>query len=104
MRVPADHLVVNADDDVGDIERAGLACEVRMKQDLQQEIAKLLREFKRASLLNGVEDFVRFLDQVGPQRQVGLLAVPRAAAGSSQARLDGDEVFKQFSYRLVCSG
>ena len=73
-----------------------------MKQDLEQEIAKLLGEFKRAALLNGIEDFVRLFDQIGPKRQVGLLAVPRAAAGSAQARLDGDKVFKQLSYRFVC--
>ena len=32
-----------------------------MKENLEQEIAKLLGKFERASFLNGIEDFVRLL-------------------------------------------
>ena len=94
--MPADHFVVNAGDDVGNVERAGFARQVGVEQDLQQEIAEFLGQILGASLFDGVEDFVGFFDQVGFEGRVGLLAVPGAAAGGAQAGLDGDQVFKEF--------
>ncbi len=51
-----------AGDDVGDVEGAGFASQIGVKQDLQQEIAEFLGHFVGASLFDGVEDFVGFLD------------------------------------------
>src|SRR5580704_5668190 len=97
MGVPADHFVVYAGDDVGNVERAGFAREVRMKQDLQQEIAEFLCQFFGVSRFNGIEDFVSLLDEVGPERGVSLLAVPGTATGGAEASLDSAQVFKKFA-------
>ena len=63
-------------------------------KDLQKKIAEFLRQIRRACFLNRVENFVGLLDEVRPQGQVSLLAVPGAAAGGTQSGLDGDQVFK----------
>src|ERR1700730_12029989 len=46
-------------------------------------------------MLEGIQDFVACLDQVGLECVVSLFAVPGTAAGGAEAGLDGDQVFKQ---------
>src|SRR5579862_2111055 len=107
MRMPSDHFVVDADDDIGNVECAGFASHVRMEQDLEQEIAQFLRHFRCVCLLDCVEDFVGFLDKVSPKGEVGLLAVPGTAAGGAKSGLYGDQVFKEFAdalFRRFCGG
>ena len=86
----------------GNVERAGFAGHVRVKQDLQQQIAQFFRQILGASLFDCVENFVGLLDQVGSEGYVGLLAVPGAAAGGAQAGLDGDQIFKEIPDALPC--
>ena len=58
---------------------------------------RVLRSIPGVALLDGIEDFVGLLDQVGSEGRVSLFAVPGAAAGGAQAGLDGDEIFKRFA-------
>ena len=101
MRVTANHFGVNRFDDVGDGEGAGFFGEDGMKDDLKEQVAKFGGKVVRVAGFHGVEDFVGFLDQKFAQRCVGLLAVPGAAAGSAQARLQRDQLFEPFSGALV---
>src|SRR5580704_19499904 len=96
----ADHLVMNAGDDVGNVECTGFSRQVGMKQDLQQEIAEFLRQVLRTSLFDGIEDFVGFLDQIGSECRGGLLAVPGTAARGAEAGLHSGQILEKFSNLL----
>ena len=64
-----------------------------MENDLQEHVAEFLLHRVVVARLNGVEQFIHFLDRVEAQRQVILLMVPRAAARAAQAGHDVQEVF-----------
>jgi hypothetical protein len=66
-----------------------------VKDDLEQEIAKLLGEFVCVVRIECLEDFVSLLNQVGAKRFVCLLAIPGAAVGRAEARLERDESFEE---------
>ena len=72
--------------DVGQVEDAVLGRVLGVEHDLQQQVAELLGELRRRALLERVVDLVRLLEQELAQRQVVLLAIPRAAIGRAQAR------------------
>ena len=61
-----------------------------MEGDLEQQVAELFGEFCVVAAVDGVEDFVRFFDQVGTERLMSLLDVPRAAAWGAETLLDRD--------------
>src|SRR5215472_7580433 len=84
----ANHLVVNFADDVVDGEAALFGGNLRVEKDLEEEIAKFFGEFGVVVRIEGVEDFVGFLNEVGTQGIVGLFAVPGAAARSAEAGHD----------------
>src|ERR1700722_151932 len=95
--MPADHLVMDAYNDVANIERARFSRQAGMKQDLHQEIAEFLPQVLRTSLFDGIEDFVGFLDQIGSECRVGLLAVPGTAARGAEAGLHSGQILEKFS-------
>ena len=70
--------------DVGHVEHAGLGRELRVEDDLEQQVAELARELRGRARVERVVDLVRLLEQVVAQRGVGLLPVPRAAVGLAQ--------------------
>ena len=55
---------------------------------------KVPGDFSRRAGIESIEHFVGFFDQVGSQRFVRLLAVPRATARRAKARLQRDQRFK----------
>ena len=80
----ANHFFVDFADDVGDVETVLLVGDLRVEEDLEEKIAKFFSEFGVVGGIESVEDFVGFLDEVGAEGGVGLLAVPRAAAGCAK--------------------
>src|SRR5262249_46602866 len=86
-----DELVDDALCDVGDREASSLGGELRLEDDLQQEIAELVTERRGLAVLDGLEDLVDLLEQIGSQALRCLLAVPRAPLRATQARHDVDE-------------
>ena len=58
-------------------------------EDLAQQVAQLLRHVLGVALVQQMQDLVSLLQQVRPQRRVGLLAVPGAAIRRVQP---GDDV------------
>ncbi len=80
-----DHLRARHLSDITDVEAVGILLrDGRVHQHLQQQVAELLAKRGALAAVNGIEHLVRFLEEVGPQRAVRLLAVPRAAAGRAQ--------------------
>ena len=73
--------VARAACDVAQVEDAVLGGELRVQDDLEQQVAELPGELGRGAGLERVVDLVRLLEQVVAQRRVGLLAVPRTAVG-----------------------
>jgi hypothetical protein len=84
VRVAANHFVVNFADDVVDGEAVLFSGDLRVEEDLKEEVAEFLGEFGVVAGVEGVEDFVGLLDEVGAEGGVGLFAVPGAAAGDTE--------------------
>ena len=85
VRVATDELAVDGGQYVGDVEVAGGAGDVGVKGHLDQNVAQFLGQFRRIAPVNGLQRFVALLQQVAFQGFVGLLSIPRAAAGAAQA-------------------
>jgi len=51
-----------------------------VKNDLQKQITEFFTQVAVAARFDGVHDFIAFLEQIGYERLVRLLAVPRTAA------------------------
>jgi len=83
------HFVVDFADDVGDGEAAGFGGDLGVEENLEEEVAEFLGEFGVVARVEGVENFVGFLDEVGAEGGVGLFAIPGAAAGGAKAGHDG---------------
>ena len=88
----AEHVGMAPDDlgrdrrpDVGHVEHALLGGELRVEDDLEEEIPELTGELRRGTALERVVDLVRLLEQVVAQRLVRLLPVPRTAVGLPEA-------------------
>ena len=89
--VAADHFVVNFADDVVDGEAALFGGDLRMEQDLEEEVAEFFGKFGVVAGVEGIEDFVGFFDEVGAEGGVRLFAIPGAATGGAEAGHDGSE-------------
>ena len=76
MRMTEDKLVGKAIADIGNIELALLASNPRIEADMEQHVAKLLADVMEVILLKGISKLINFLYGVGPERLIGLLAVP----------------------------
>ena len=74
--------------DVGQVEDARLGRELGVEDDLEEQVAELLGEGRRRAAAERVVDLVGLLEEVVPERLVGLLAVPRAAVRQAQAVRD----------------
>jgi hypothetical protein len=60
-----------------------------VEDDLEEQVTELAGELRRRAALERVVDLVRLLEEVLPERLVGLLAVPRTAVGLPQSIADG---------------
>ncbi|MBJ31455.1 MAG: hypothetical protein CL466_08585 [Acidimicrobiaceae bacterium] len=78
-------LVVDAPGHIGQVEAAVVGGDPGVEDHLEEQVAELLLECTGAlpgGLVEGVEGLehlMSLLQQVGPQRRVGLLGVPRTA-------------------------
>jgi hypothetical protein len=64
---------------------------------LEGEVAQFFGEVGPVLAIDGVEDFVGFLEGVGLDGVEGLFAVPGAASGGAEAGHDFDEALESFS-------
>ena len=98
MGAAAYHLICERVDDVGDPERADLGGELRVKNDLQQQIAQLFAEALECEISIASTTSYLLLDKVRHERPMGLFAVP--GAPQSQPRHDLYEVVPRVLSRL----
>ena len=89
--VPANHFVVDFTDYGRDVEATFFVGDLRVEENLEEKVAEFLGEFGVVGGVQGIEHFVGFLDQVGAEGGVSLLAVPEAAVGRAKAGHDGDK-------------
>ena len=85
VRVAANQFVVDFANDVVDGEAALFGGDLRVEEDLEEEVAEFLGKLDVVARVQGIEDFVSFLDEIGAEGGMSLLAVPGTAAGSAQA-------------------
>ena len=85
VRMAADELLVQAARDLVRVERSLLARELRVNRDLEEKVAKLVAKACGVARIKRGKRLVRLLEQVRPQRRVGLLAVPRAAVWRAES-------------------
>jgi hypothetical protein len=104
MRMAAHHFRIDLLDDVRDVEFPGFGGELRVKDDLQQQIAELLRELPGIAAVQRVQRLVGLLHQIRAQRIVRLLAVPGTAAGRPQPGLQGYERLKGLANLFAGAG
>src|SRR5262245_7845525 len=98
--MPADHFVGETRQHSGHVELTAFGGDLRVKDDLEQEVAELLLQRRRVLGLDGLEDFVGFFDQEGFQRHPRLLAIPRATARFPEPLHDLEEPFELSAGRL----
>lgn len=85
---------MNLADHVGHGKTALFLRNLRVKDDLQKQVAHLLGELRVVPGVECLQHLVSLFEQVGSQAPVRLLAVPGTALGGAQTRLHGDEFFK----------
>ena len=78
MRVPAQHLVSDAPGDVIEAELAFFVGDLRVKYDVEQQVAQLFLQILGVVTLDRVEQFVRFIERIGGDRCAGLADIPGA--------------------------
>ncbi|MNC67193.1 hypothetical protein D3C75_1176670 [compost metagenome] len=64
MRVAEDQLIIQAFDDIVDIESTHLFLHLGVEHNLQQQVAKLLLHVVRIILIDGLQHLIRLLNQV----------------------------------------
>jgi len=84
VRVSARHLVDQTFEHVRRGELTRLARHLAVEDDLEEQITEFLHEVIRILFVDGVQDLVGFLDQVGFQRGAGLFAIPGASTLAAQ--------------------
>src|SRR5205823_3576898 len=85
VRVPPDELLVQTSRDIADIERARLACELRMQRDLKQQIAEFVAQSRQIARVECLECFVCLLEEVRAQALVRLFPIPGTAVRRTEA-------------------
>jgi hypothetical protein len=70
---------------------------LRVEENLEEQITEFFGELGVVGGIEGVEDLIGFLNQVGAERGVGLFAVPRAATRGTEARHDANQLLESRS-------
>ena len=78
VRVAVYELVALGVGHVGEVEGSGLLAQLRVEDNVQQQVAQLLAYALHVAVGDGVDEFVGLLYGVVAQRFEGLFAVPRA--------------------------
>ena len=98
--MPALHLVADRRGHVGERERPLLLGHARMEHDLEQQVAEFVLQVVEIAAIDGVGDFVRFLDRVRRNGRERLLHVPRTTGlRIAQAGHDGEEAVDGITHR-----
>ena len=93
MRMAALHLVADRRGHVGKGKRARFLGHARVEHHLQQQIAQLVLEVDHVATIDGIGDFVGFLDGVRGDGRECLPGVPRAAVnGIAQPGHDRQQI------------
>src|SRR5579863_4420884 len=79
MRMAADQFGGDRLDDVAKVEMPFFLGHLRMKDDLQQQVAKFVPQVREIAALDGVGDLIGFFDGKRDDALKSLLEVPRAA-------------------------
>src|SRR2546425_5249167 len=74
--MPADHFVVDFANHVRHGEAPLFPRDLRMKDNLQKQVAHLFRKLGVVPAFEGFQNFVSFFEQIGSQRLMRLLAIP----------------------------
>ncbi len=89
--VASNELGTDVGEDVVDGESAVAALKGGVKDHLEGQVAEFFPEAVHVVVVDGFADLVSFLDDVGFQGFVGLLAIPGASVGFEEALHNGDE-------------
>ena len=87
MRMAADHLLTQPYEQIGHRELTALGTNLGVEHHLEEQIAELFAKPIDGIGLDGFEDFVGFLDQVGLERAACLLAIPGTARRPTETML-----------------
>src|SRR6266851_2138969 len=88
VRVPRHHLGGDRLRHLRGVEAPLLGGDLRVHRDLEQKVAQLFFDLGVVARVDRLEELVGLLEQVGPQRLVGLLTIPRTAPWRAQSRHD----------------
>src|SRR5262245_2086228 len=94
MRMPADQFVGNRLRYIINSKDVSFSHQLRMKDNLQQQVTKFLLEGMQVLSFEGFQHLAGLFNQVGFESIGGLLAVPRAAGGTAQGSHNLDQVSK----------
>ena len=88
VRVPANHLLRNGGDHVGDVELPVFGGDLRVEQDLQEKVPEFLAQRIRVPASDRIDHFMRLFHEILAKRFVGLGTVPLAAPVRAKAGHD----------------
>src|SRR5271170_2641841 len=100
MGMPTDQLGGDRFDHVAEFEAALLFRDTGVEDDLQQEIAEFVAQIREIAALDGVGDFIGFLECEGDDRGEGLFKVPRTAGPTGPQRRHDFDQASNFARRL----
>ena len=83
-----------ARDDVLDAELPLARAQLRLEDDLEQQIAELLAVLARVVVVDGLEHLVGLFDEEGLELSEGLLLIPGAAVGRQELLHDRHQLGK----------
>jgi hypothetical protein len=95
VRVSADEFFADFVGNGIEIEPVLFFGDLRMENDLEQKVAEFFAEIGIVLKVDGVDDFVSFLQKTGSERFMGLFAVPRATVWSPEVCDDEAEPFER---------
>ena len=79
MGMPADHLGGDGLHHIGEGEVTSFLGHARVEDNLQQQVAQFIPQVSQVATLDGVHDFVGFLDRIGGDGGEVLFQIPRTA-------------------------
>src|SRR5258708_12179986 len=92
--MPADQFVAQSIEEISEGKKALFFCDLRVKENVQQQIAKVAGEFLPVAIVDRFQHFIGFFHRIALNGIEGLLAVPGAAAGGAQTFHDGYGLLK----------
>ena len=94
VRVSSHQLVDNRPKRVVDREQPSIGRDLGEKHPFENVVADLLAQVVHIPALDGVDDFVRFLEHEARQRFERLFPIPRAAVRRAQRAHDGHQLLE----------